>query len=112
MSVLQEERFAFEGAVERDDLDEVKRVLGENPAYWDYKAVDGSTVIGIAIANGSVEVTRFLLENGVDADCLLYTSGRNQLRGAIPHEDMFSRSSCVGGYGTAESGVIPVRISA
>lgn len=39
-------------------------------------------------------------------------TGRNQLRGAVPHEDMFSRSSCVGGYGTAESGVIPVRISA
>ena len=68
VSVLQEERFAFEGAVERDDLDEVKRILEEKPAYWDYKAVDGSTVIGIAIANGSVEVTRFLLENGVDAD--------------------------------------------
>ena len=66
--VLPEEGFAFEGAVERDDLDEVKRVLEEKPAYWDYKAVDGSTVIGIAIANGSVEVTRFLLENGVDAD--------------------------------------------
>ena len=59
VSVLQEERFAFEGAVERDDLDEVKRMLEEKPAYWDYKAVDGSTVIRIAIANGSVEVTRF-----------------------------------------------------
>ena len=70
VSVLQEERFAFEGAVERDDLDEVKRMLEEKPAYWDYKAVDGSTVIGIAIANGSVEVTRFLLENGVDADAV------------------------------------------
>ena len=65
--VWPEERFAFEGAVERDDLDEVKRGLEENPAYWDYKAVDGSTVIGIAIANGSVEVTRFLLENGASA---------------------------------------------
>ena len=70
VSVLQEERFAFEWAVERDDLDEVKRMLEEKPAYWDYKAVDGSTVIGIAIANGSVEVTRFLLENGVDADAV------------------------------------------
>ena len=57
--------------MERDDLDEVKRVLEEKPAYWDYKAVDGSTVIGIAIANGSVEVTRFLLENGAHAKVFL-----------------------------------------
>ena len=67
-AVLREDGFTLEYAIKYDDVKTVKEMLEENPAFWDYTDIGGSTILGLAIANGSIEVAEYLLQNGFEAD--------------------------------------------
>ena len=74
--VLREDAYTLEHAIEYDDVEGVKKILEDTPAFWDYTSIGGSTIIGIAVANGSVEVTEYMLQNGLDVD-KVGTSGKD-----------------------------------
>lgn len=74
--VLKEDAFTLEHAIEYDDVEDVRKILEDTPAFWDYTSIGGSTIMGIAVANGSVEVAEYLLQNGFDVD-KVGTSGKD-----------------------------------